>query len=144
MELFDQLTVQQWVGLGVGGLGALFLLVALWWLVARMMFVSRARTATGQVIGLVQRTRRNTQTHTTSVTYAPSVRFTTAAGQEVEFVSALSSNRPRPVGSAIEVLYLEHAPHKAKARGGLFLGPFVFLFVGAVLGGVGAFVAFMR
>lgn len=113
------------VGLLAGGamlIGALLLAQS------TRSFIARAQHAAGAVVELVPRHSDN------STTYAPAVRFTTADGREVRFVSSTSSNPPAySAGEPVEVLYLPGEPERARINGffSLWGGP-------VILGGIGA------
>jgi len=115
----------KWGGLLVGGamlLGALLLAQH------TRSFIARAQHATGEVVELVERNSSD------STTYAPAVRFTTADGREIRFVSSTSSSPPAySAGERVEVLYPPGEPERAR------INAFFSLWGGAViLGGFGA------
>lgn len=77
-------------------------------------FLADAVSAPGTVQGLVARTSTDSDGHR-STTYAPEVRFTTAEGRDITFVSATSSSPPdHQVGDAVEVLYRPQDPAGAR------------------------------
>lgn len=99
---------------------------ALYWAQDIRGWVTQSRTARGEVIDLVRSSNSNT--------YAPVIRFVTAADETIEFTSSVSSNPPGYAkGESVEVLYLPGAPHEARIRG------FVYLWLGPIiLGGIGS------
>ncbi len=127
----------QLVGIIFAGVGALGLVVWIFWSLAVKKFLSRAQKATGVITSLVP--RRSSGTGATSVTYAPAVRFQTAAGQQVDFVSRVSTSRGGEVGGSVEVLYLVDNPQQAKINrfSSLWLGPLIFGLIGGVFAAVG-------
>ncbi len=136
--------IEQLVSVGIAGLGVIMLLVGLFWFLASIRFKSRARVTTGTITGFMQR-RSSSSSGPRTVTYAPMVRFQTADGRQVDFVSTVSSSSSSmKEGDSVEVLYLESNPKKAKIKGfaGSWLGPLVMLFVGAVLISVGVVIWF--
>jgi hypothetical protein len=94
-----------------------------------LRFVQGAERATGTVIDLSEETDSEGD-----VTYHPVVRFTTAEGRTVEFVSSsgASSRVSRSVGDRVEVLYDPDDPKDAQLSGffDLWLFPIVFAAVG--------------
>jgi len=91
-------------------------------------FLATAQTAQGTVIELV-RSQSNDST-----TYRPVVRFVTAEGRSIEFVSSSGSNPPSYArGETVPVLYAPQTPEDAKING------YFALWGGAtILGGLGA------
>jgi hypothetical protein len=93
-------------------------------------FVSGSERATGTVIDLSSRTDSDG-----TVVYHPIVRFTTAEGRTVQFVSGSgSSPAAQSEGDSVEVLYDPDDPQDAKLSGffDLWLWPLAF----AALGGM--------
>ena len=81
-------------------------------------FLADSSTASGQVIGLVSRQSCDTDDdgHRTCTTvYAPRVRFTTADGRQVVFVSGTASNPPsHQEGDRVDVRYRANDPTDAR------------------------------
>jgi hypothetical protein len=95
-------------------------------------FLEDAVSAQGVVLDLVGRS--GSTSSGTSYTYAPRVRFVTAAGRTVTFVSSTSSNPPDyQVGETVEVLYPADAPERARLDGWFSLWG-----AAAILGGMGS------
>jgi len=99
-------------------------------------FLDTAARAEGVVVDLVQR-RPGTGSH--RYTYAPVVRYTTAAGETVEFVSRTFSTAPsHDRGERVTVLYDPARPREATMTGWFELWGGA-----AIVGGIGAaFLAF--
>jgi hypothetical protein len=96
-------------------------------------FLADAVSAPGVVEGLVPRTSTD-RDNRTSTTYAPQVRFTTAAGESVTFVSGSSSSPPAyQVGDTVEVLYVAADPRRARVHDWFSLWG-----LPTILGGLGA------
>jgi hypothetical protein len=98
-------------------------------------FIAQADSAYGTVIDVMRRQSND------SDTYAPVVRFVTAAGETVEFTSDTSSNPPGySTGERVEVLYRPLAPRDAKIRafGSLWGGPIACAVLGSIFFAVGA------
>lgn len=96
-----------------------------------MRFVAGAERATGTVIDLDSRTDSD------GVTFYPVVRFTTAEGRTVEFVSSSGSSPPsESVGDEVEVLYDPDDPTDAQLSGffHLWLWPLVLGPLGILVG----------
>lgn len=102
--------------------------------------VDHAARAQGTVLGLEEHVSRDSDGDI-SVTYRPWVRFTTAEGRTLEFLSDTGTNPPSyHEGDTTPVLYLPEAPDRsAQIEGGfeqwgltLILG-----FLGAVFTGIG-------
>lgn len=94
-------------------------------------FVSGSERATGTVIDLSSRTDSDG-----TVTYHPVVRFTTAKGRTVQFVSdSGSSPATKSEGDRVEVLYDPDDPQDAKLSGffDLWLWPLAFGALGGML-----------
>jgi len=90
-------------------------------------FLATAQSATGEVIDLLRARSSD------STTYKPMVRFVTASGQPVEFVSSVGANPPSYArGETVEVLYTPEAPQDARIKSFFSLWG-----VATVLGGVG-------
>ena len=120
-----------------GAIGGLLLLVALIMWVKMIKFLGKAIKATGQVTGVVQRESRDDDGHST-ILHAPAVRFQTATGQSIDFVSNVATSTVPQVGAPVEVLYAPDNPQDAKVNHGcLWLGPMLFAFIGAIMAGVG-------
>jgi hypothetical protein len=99
-------------------------------------FVAGAERATGTVIDL----SRETDSEGT-VTFNPVVRFTTADGRTVQFVSSSGSSSPAEVGDSVDVLYDPDDPRDAQLSGffDLWLFPLVFGGLGIAFTTVGLF-----
>lgn len=105
--------------------------------VLKLRFVAEAERATGTVVDM----SRSVDSEGT-VLFQPIVRFTTPAGQEIEFVSPVASSPPSAdVGDRVEVLYDADDPHDAELSGffNLWLVPFVFGFLGVVFSSLALF-----
>lgn len=96
-----------------------------------MRFVQRAETATGTVIDVSQKTDSEG-----AVAFYPVVRFTTAEGRTVEFVSSSGSSSSGSVGDRVEVLYDPDHPQDAQLSGffDLWLWPLVLGPLGIMFG----------
>jgi len=93
--------------------------------------------ARGTVVGAEEDTSQD-HDGTSSTTYNPVVRFTTADGRTVEFTSAVGYSSEPDVGGAVDVRYLPDDPEQAEIdRATLWVLPAAF----GVLGGVGLLVA---
>lgn len=115
------------------GLGVALLVGGVIAFVYTKRFVSGAERATGTVIDLSSRTDSDGD-----VTYHPVVRFTTAEGRTVQFVSSSgSSPASESEGDRVEVLYDPDDPEDAKLSGffDLWLWPLA-------LGGLGGMAVF--
>ena len=100
-----------------------------------LRFLDDAETVTGAVSGFEKR-RDGSELY-----YHAKVRFKTAAGEQIEFVSNFGSNgeQSQEVGDPVEVHYLPEDPRGAR-RGGfasLWLGPFVAGAFALAAGGAG-------
>jgi hypothetical protein len=107
------------------GLG--MLVGAFFWYKSTNAFLAEATKAEGSVIEL--RLSRSSD----STTYAPVVNFVTRKGEEITFVSSVSSNPPSyRVGEKVDIFYLPANPYEAKING------FFSLWGGAtIVGGLG-------
>jgi Protein of unknown function (DUF3592) len=103
-----------------------------------LRFVQGAERATGTVIELSEETDSEGD-----VTFHPVVRFTTAEGRTVEFVSS-SGRSPAPwsVGDRVEVLYDPDDPKDAELSGFFDLWLFPIAFTGVGVGFIAAFGVF--
>jgi Protein of unknown function (DUF3592) len=92
----------------------------------------------GIVVGAKEDTSWDDHGTTTTTTYSPVVRFTTADGRTVEFTSAVGYGSEPDVGGAVDVRYLADDPEQAEINRGtsLMLPP-----VAALLSGLGLLVA---
>lgn len=108
-------------------IGAAMLIGAVYWFQHTRAFVASAVTAEGTVVDL-QPSRSSD-----SVTYKPVVRYKTATGEQIEFVSSTGSNPPGyRKGEKVEVLYLPSEPGNAS------INTFFSLWLGhLIVGGVG-------
>jgi preprotein translocase subunit SecF len=94
-------------------------------------FLAASSTTSGQVIGLVPRQSCDTDDdgdRSCSTVYAPRVRFTTADGQQVVFVSDTASNPPEhEEGDRIDVRYRTNDPKDAVVDSvtGIWLGEII-------------------
>jgi hypothetical protein len=94
-------------------------------------FLADSSSASGQVIGLVPRQSCDTDDdgdRTCTTLYAPRVRFTTDAGQQVVFVSDTASNPPEyEEGDRIDVRYRSDDPTDAVVDSvtGIWLGAII-------------------
>ena len=110
-----------------GGIGALMLVIGFFWLLARLRFVLKGTKAMGVITGSEMRTSHNSEGHS-SVHHHPTVRFQTAHGQQVDFVSQVGTGRMPQVGKSVKVIYQRDDPRKAEINSpmALWFGP-VFL-----------------
>jgi hypothetical protein len=108
-------------------LGLGMLVGAFFWYKSTSEFLAVTTKAEGTVVEL--RLSRSSD----STTYAPVVDFVTQKGEEVRFVSSVSSNPPSyTVGEEVGIFYLPAAPYDAKIDG------FFSLWGGAtIVGGMG-------
>jgi Protein of unknown function (DUF3592) len=99
-------------------------------------FVAGAEHATGTVIDLSRETDSEGR-----VTLYPVVRFTTADGRTVQFLSSSGSSSPPEVGDSVDVLYDPDDPRDAQLSGffDLWLFPLVFGGLGIAFTTVGLF-----
>ena len=94
-------------------------------------FLADSNSTSGQVIGLVPRQSCDTDDdgdRTCTTLYAPRVRFTTADGQQVVFVSDTASNPPEhEEGDRIDVRYRKSDPTDAVVDSvtGVWLGAII-------------------
>ena len=108
-------------------------------------FVSEANLAKGTVTELLTQESRDSNRSSstgTSVTYTPVGEFTTAAGENITYVSSSSSNPPsHQLGERLDIYYLAANPQRAK------IDDFIDLWFGTVtlsiLGGVFFLVGFI-
>jgi hypothetical protein len=127
-----------WLWLAFLALGVGLLIVGAVVLVRTVRFVADAEHATGTVIDMSR--ERDSEG---GVTFYPVVRFTTAAGERIEFVSTSGSNPPSETpGDRVEVLYNPDDPSAAKLSGlfHVWLLPIILLVMGAVFAGSAWFV----
>lgn len=113
------------------------------WLRSTQHFVSLALSAEGSLVRYEQRTDDD------GTAYYPVVRFTTAAGREVEFTGGTGSSfRPYRAGRPLKVLYDPDDPQHASIASFMELWFFPLLLLGMGLLfcgiGVGVFVAVRR
>lgn len=108
--------------------GGVFLAIAVFSARNTQTFIAESTAAPGTVIDMVRRQSND------SDTYAPVVRFTTQAGDTIEFTSNTSSSPPSyHTGESVEVLYRPNAPHAARINGfGSLWG------TALIIGGLGA------
>ncbi len=109
-------------------IGAAVLVGTVYWFQNTRAFVATATTAEGTVVDVVQSRSSD------SITYKPVVRYKTAAGEMVEFVSSTGSNPPSyNKGEKVEVLYRSAEPSDAS------INSFFDLWFGhMILGGLGS------
>ena len=129
----------------LGGLGGLLGLIGSIWFLMRLLFVLKASTTIGTVTGAEPRTSSSSDGMGSTIVYAPTVRFQTANGQQVDFVAGVATSAPPQVGRSVQVLYQKDNPQKAQIKSfvHLWLGPLVLFFVSGVLFAVSGVVAFM-
>jgi hypothetical protein len=90
------------LGLIFGGIGAFALLIALFFTIGNLTFISGAATANGTVVNLRQGGRG---------TYYPVVQFSTADGRSIQFSAQVGSNPPDvQVGQTVKVYYNQANP----------------------------------
>jgi hypothetical protein len=105
-------------------------------------WLARSVEAQGVVVELVA-----TRDRDGNVLFAPKVRFETANGKPVEFLSSLRTNPPAyAVGQSVRVLYDPEKPGSAALAGffSLWFVPIVLGFIGTVFTAVGVAVAVVR
>jgi hypothetical protein len=109
-------------------IGAAMLIGTVYWFQSTRAFIASAATAEGTVVDLVQSRSSN------STMYSPVVRYNTATGELIEFVSSVSSNPPGyHKGEKVEVMYSPSEPSKAS------INTFFNLWFGhLILGGLGS------
>jgi Protein of unknown function (DUF3592) len=111
-------------------IGVVLLIVGAVVLVLTVRFVAEAEHATGTVVDLSRRSDSDG-----TVSYYPVVRFVTANGEAIEFVSSTgSSPASESPGDRVEVLYDPDDPKGAQLSGILhvWLPPIVLAIIGAV------------
>jgi len=82
----------------------------------RYAFVKASIETKGEVVELVS--VRSSSTTSSSITYAPCIRFTDKYGRPMEFVSSISSSPPSyDVGERVELIYNPEAPEDARMKG---------------------------
>lgn len=125
----------------MAGIGGLLMLIGSLWFLATLLFALRATKTTGVITG-ARESRTSISGTASARVFAPQVRFQTAQGQQVDFVSNVATSVSPQVGAPIEVLYLTSNPHKAKVTGcRMWVGPLILPIVGMFIAGVGAAVA---
>ena len=129
----------------LGGVAGLLGLIGSIWFLMRLLFVLRATKAVGTVTGAQQRMSHDSEGMGGRLVYAPTVRFQTADGRQVDFVAGVATSAPPQVGRSVEVLYQRDNPEKAQIKSfvHLWVGPLVLLFVSGLLFAVSAVVGFM-
>lgn len=116
-----------------GGIGAILLLIALFFGISTQLFISQAEVANGTVISAASpnTTRRTVAT----------ISFTAANGQQVEFNSQVSSSPPEFTAGQRVLVYYDPANPAGSARPNSFLSlwflPMLFGILGLVFFGVG-------
>ncbi len=128
-------------------MGALFLLIGLgllagggFWIWKTIGFTGRAERAPGAVVEMVE--KQGSGSDSDGPTWAPKVKFRTAGGMEIEFVSGVSSTPPSYTpGDAVEVLYDPMNPRDATIDSfvQLWLFPVLLPVLGLVFGAAGVF-----
>jgi hypothetical protein len=109
--------------------GVVALIVGAVWLVRTVQFVAEAEHATGTVVDMSR--ERDSEG---DVSFHPVVRFRTAQGDTIVFVSSYGSSSPsESPGDRVEVLYDPDDPSDAKLSGlfQVWLFPAVVLLIGA-------------
>ncbi len=119
----------RWSWRGFLAIGVGMLIVAAVMLVRTVWFVAEAEHATGTVVDLF----RDSDSDGTVSNY-PVVRFVTADGETIEFVSSTSSSFPvsESPGDRVEVLYDPDDPYGAQLSGvfHVWLPPAIFAIIG--------------
>lgn len=103
-------------------------------------FLSEATLTQGSITELRAKKSRDSDDGSTSITYTPVVKFTTADGEKIMYVSSTSSNPPSYYpGDAVDIYYLPSQPQKAKIDGfmGLWFGTTLLTGLGVVFFFVG-------
>lgn len=98
-------------------------------------FVSKAQLTEGTVTELLPRVSKDSDSGSTSVTYAPVVEFVTDAGQTITYISSSSSNPPSyQPGETMSIYYLPNSPQTAKIDGfaDMWLATTIFAILGVV------------
>jgi hypothetical protein len=118
------------------GVGVLLLAIGAWLVQHTRQFIAGAATADGVVIANVW----STSTDSSSGTAHPKVRFRTANGQEIVFVSSFGSSPPSyRVNEPVTVLYDPQDPEHASIRGfwSQWLAAVIVIGLGVIFAGIG-------
>lgn len=133
-----------------GGIGVLLLVIAAVSAVGAVRQLGREVEAPGEVVEVVMRRTRDSETGQLQEYYYPVVRFTPAGGVEME-VQLDEGSWPAAYGAGdqVTVLYDTTRPREARIKSGastllLWLLPLITGFVGFVFTGVGAVVGLRK
>ena len=141
----------QIAGLVFGGMGALCLLGAIAAFRSMKRFLANANQATASVTRLEERTLR-LEGGGTRIVQVPYLRFQTADGQEVEFVSEFYAEFFNPgkvagkdleVGHPVQILYDPNNPQSAKVNRSTMILPKGLIIIGIPLIALGATLWFL-
>ncbi len=89
--------IEKIMGLVFGGIGAVNLVIVLFFTIGNLNFISQAATAEGEVIRLNGKN---------SEVYNSVIRFTTSNGQVIQFTNSVGSNPPEfQIGQKVKVYY---------------------------------------
>ncbi len=128
-------------------IGVLIIGLAVRHLILAHRFARTAVATTGTVVHVQnQATRGTPYVNMSGSVYFPTVRFTTADGQSVEFTPRIGSNLdPHTVGHQVPVLYQPNDPTSARINTFALrrMGPGCFLTVGIALTVVGGLVTYI-
>ncbi len=108
--------------------GLVFLITSFVISIPTYLFVNKAVKTYGVVVDFQIKTTRGT-------TYHPIVRFKTAAGKEIQYISWVGSSPPAyQKGEKIEIFYNSDNPHEVKINSllSLWLLPIIFTPIGGI------------
>ncbi len=127
--------------------GALFLLIGVgltggggFWIWKTIEFTGRAERGEGTVVEMIE--KKGSGSDDDGPTWSPKVKFRTAGGMEIEFVSGVSSNPPSyAAGDAVDVLYDPMNPRDASINSfvQVWLFPLLLPVMGLAFAAAGAF-----
>lgn len=132
-----------------GGVALILLLIAGGLALHTRSFLGDAASAEGTVVELVGRQSCSTDDdhrRTCSTVYAPRVRFTTADGREIEYLSTNATSPPAyHEGQQVDVRYRPADPTDARIHSfvDLWLAPVIVGGIGVIFGVVAAALAFI-
>lgn len=126
------------IGLGVLGIGLLFLLATAILFIRVLALLAQGNHAEGTVIRLVE----DQEDHM----FAPVVEFTTSNGKTAEFTHPIYENPPYKIGQRVKVLYNRNNPGVAKIRtfSSMYLLPLILGVIGAGFVAAGIFLFQLR
>lgn len=126
----------------LGGVGFLFLLLAVFIYIRTVSFINSAQEVVGTVIRL-----ESSRSSKGGTTYAPVFQFRTIEGQMIEVRDNMSSNPPMfREGQSVEVLYDPENPQKARIKKwfSLYYLPLFLAGMGLIFSCVGVFLFFVQ